>query len=187
MLFDVKKLEAPAPMATGDAGHQDQCAQLHPGTLKLQDVVSLVDHGRTVHFVSAGDWSMHHLLEKLLELTGPANVHLSSYAFGEAAARRVADCVASGTIKELYCLVDSRIDVRSASSLAIVRNVATAYKLLDTHAKVTVITNDTWRLVVIGSANYTGNKRYEAGVITTDAGAVDFHLKWMQDELARPR
>jgi lambda repressor-like predicted transcriptional regulator len=154
-------------------------------SLKLLDLVDAVKNNSTVHWVSDGDWSMHELLLALVRGWENTEVHLSSYAFSEKPARILADLVRQGTILNLYCLVDNRIDTRSASALTLVQNCSRKTKLIATHAKVTVI--DVWNksYTVIGSANYTENKRYEAGIVSSSRDVSEFHKKWMQDELNR--
>jgi len=186
MLFEVKKLKEQEHDSTAGAGIVDASDHVAAATLKLQPVIDLVDHGKTVHWVTEGDWSMHQLLEKLLEKTGPADVWISSYAFSELPARKLADMKLAGMIERLICVIDSRVDVRSASALTIMKNTSSNIKLCHTHSKVTVIKNDTWFLVVVGSANYTTNKRYETGLISTDASVAKFHLKWIANELTKP-
>ena len=56
--------------------------------------------------------------------------------------------------------------------------------LVKTHAKVTVVLNETWKLAVIGSANYTENERYESGVITLNNDVVDMQLNWIEKAFA---
>lgn len=177
MLFEVKKIADSPPINTG-SGVVEQSENRF--SAKLQEVINQVDHGRSVHWVSRGDWSMHQLLQALLLKTGPADVWISSYAFSELPARTVCDLKAAGVIKKLVCIIDSRVDVRSASALAMLRNAADSLKLLDTHAKVTVIKNEEWFLVVAGSANYTTNKRFEAGFICGEASVCSFHKSWIE-------
>jgi hypothetical protein len=155
----------------------------YPASRKLKDVVSQLLPGRIVEWVSNGDWSQHELLLALLELTGPATVYISSYAFSERPARIIADLVNDGIIKSLYCLIDSRVDTRSASALTLVQNCATKCKLVDTHAKVTVIITEGRQISVIGSANYTTNHRYEAGMIIEREDSALFHQQWIMEAL----
>lgn len=152
---------------------------------KLKELVDSLQYNSTIHWVSDGDWSMHELLLALLGAWVNTDVYLSSYAFSEKPARLLADLVNEHRILNLYCLVDNRIDTRSASALTLVQNCSTKTKLVATHAKVTVI--EAWNscYTVIGSANYTENKRYEAGIVCTERAVADFHKKWMQDELNR--
>lgn len=186
MLFEVKKYQPAEQPAAAAAGVVDEQYQIAPYSDKLRDVIQLVDYGKTVHWMSAGDWSMHQLLDALLmKIELPTDVWISTYAFSEKPARMIADYKRTLIIKSLKCIIDSRVDVRSASALNIVRNAADKIKLCDTHAKVTVLKNEKWFLAVSGSANYTTNKRYEAGIITADPAIALFHQKWIEDELRK--
>ena len=154
-----------------------------PHSKKLEDVLSLVKKGRCVHWVTEGAWNMHDMLLALLNYTGPASVFISSYAFTEFPARLIADLINEKVITDLKCIIDKRIDVRSASALNIIRNMASKFALINTHAKVTIIENEKYLIAVVGSANYTQNKRFECGVIITDREAALFHKNWMQNAL----
>jgi hypothetical protein len=186
MLFDLNKEEdLPAENASGVV---DQKLNHRVNALnKVHDVLAMVDKGCCVHWVSDGEWSVHDLLLGLLQVTGPADVYLSSYAFSEYPARLIADLKERKIIRSLFCLIDSRIDKRSASALMLVTNCADKLKLVNTHAKVTVIENGENTYCIIGSANYTTNKRYEAGMIISDVVVSSFHKKWICDELAKPK
>lgn len=184
MLFKVEKLKQGTVLPSAGNGIEDTTEQLVSTSVKLTDVLKMVGHGKTVHWLSEGDWSMHQLLQELLmTVTGPADVYISSYAFSELPARTIANLKATGDIKNLYCLIDSRVDVRSASALSMMKNTADSLKLCHTHAKVTIIKNDEWFLAVVGSANYTTNKRYEAGIISAAGNVASFHQKWVMNEL----
>jgi hypothetical protein len=155
----------------------DQRSMLSDRALVI-DVVRMTDEG-TVYWVSNGDWSMHELLMALLDKTGPAKVYISSYAMGETPSRMLAQLKESGAITQLYCVLDNRVDVRTAGSLQLIQGIADKYALISTHAKVTVVENQRYRLVVIGSSNYTENERFEAGVISNDPQVVDLHIRWI--------
>lgn len=150
---------------------------------KLTDVLKLIKESNTVYWVSDGAWSMHELLCGLLNIAGPSEVFISSYAMGETPARLLARLKTDGVIKKLHCLLDNRVDVRTAGSLQLIKGIADKYALIDTHAKVTVIKNDSFSVAVIGSANYTENERYECGVITKNMDVINLQLKWIEHEL----
>lgn len=180
MLFNTERKEEDQPVSAG-AGQRFEGEIQQPSTMKLEEVMNLTDSNRCVLWLTDGDWSMHDMLAAILERTGPADVFLSSYAFSEYPARLIADMKNRGVIRELHCLIDKRLDVRSASALNIIRNIATRLQLVNTHAKVTVVENGEHMIAVVGSANYTSNKRYESGVIFTDRDAALFHKKWISD------
>ncbi|MBE2229965.1 MAG: hypothetical protein IAE96_04895 [Chitinophagaceae bacterium] len=184
MLFDTEQPDHEEKPSAGAGQRFDGDIEM-PASMKLLEVIDLVATGRCVLWLTDGDWSMHDMLMAILDRTGPANVYLSSYAFSEFPARLIADMKSRGIIRELHCLIDKRLDVRSASALNIIRNTATRLRLVRTHAKVTVIENDQHLIAVVGSANYTSNKRYEAGVILADRDAALFHKKWITDAFDR--
>ncbi len=148
--------------------------------LTLKSVIQSIQPGNNIFWVSDGKWSMHELLLELLNITGAGDVFISSYAMSETPARILTQLKNSGIIKTLHCVLDNRVDVRSAGSHQLMMAMCNRLVLVKTHAKVTVIVNDQWKLAVIGSANYTENERYEAGVITLNNDAVDLQLRWME-------
>lgn len=155
----------------------------YPVSKELKVIRQMVTNGHDVHWMSDGEWSMHELLLSLLEgMTDNPHVYISSYAFSDKPARMIADAVEALSIS-LYCVVDNRIDTRSADALNILRNCCKKMKLIDTHAKVTLIRYYDKHICIIGSANYTTNKRYECGVITCSRDVFHFHKSWMEAEL----
>jgi hypothetical protein len=152
----------------------------YPINRKLGAVLDKIASDKTVHWVSGGAWSAIDLFMGIIAKTGTAMVWISSYAFSEKPARTIADLVHDGTIEKLECIIDSRVDTRSASALTLIQNCSKRCVLLDTHAKVTLITNGTDYYTIVGSANYTTNKRWEAGIVCMDKDTFNFHLKWMQ-------
>lgn len=154
-------------------------------TKKLDEVIEQIPHYDFVHWVSHSYWSMHELLLACLQHSGPADVYISSYAFSEQPARLLADLKGRSIIRQLHCLIDSRIDTRSAGALQLIQATANSCKLVATHAKVTVIVNDQHCIAIVGSANYTTNERYEAGFVSTIAQLGNFHKTWIIDELLK--
>jgi len=183
MLFEVHKIKEDLPPVKGESCIADD-SEIGVA-IELSDVVNAVDHGKCIHWLSDRSWSMHQMLQALLAKIGPADMWVSSYAFSELPARIVSDLKATGVIRTLYCVIDSRVDVRAASALAMLRNSCDKLKLTHTHAKVTILQNAEWYLVVVGSANYTTNKRYETGIISTHAESCSFHKKWIEDAINR--
>jgi hypothetical protein len=132
-----------------------------------------------VQFMSNGEWNMHELLISLLNLSGNAKVYISSYAMNETAVRSLAMMKDKGLIKFLYCIIDSRSDVRSAGSLQLLLSISDFICLAPCHAKVTAIDGDQEQLTILGSANYTENNRYETGIILKGSASVEFHKQWI--------
>lgn len=156
-----------------------------PINTHLSSVLEKVSEDKVVHWVSGGDWSMIDLFMGLMQKAVEAEVFISSYAFSEKPARIICDLVHDGVITALHCLIDSRVDTRSASALTLIQNAAKKCTLIDTHAKVTLIDNGVECFTVVGSANYTTNKRFEAGIISMDKDTFNFHKQWMTNAMDR--
>jgi hypothetical protein len=154
-------------------------SSVFPIARQLPALVDAVTGQQTMHYVTGGEWSMYELFIAMLERSGKAKVFISSYAFSDHSARILATLRNENRISELICILDNRVDVRSASALTILKNCSTYCRLVSTHAKVTVVEGEEESFVVVGSANYTENKRYEAGIITTDPDAIEFHKRWI--------
>jgi len=136
-----------------------------------------------VLWISYGQWSAIDLLVLALERTGPAHVAISSYALSERPARIIATLKASRQILSLIAVIDKRIDVRSADALNLFKNCCDQMALVNTHAKVTVVKNNQHAISIIGSANYTTNKRIECGLLSCQADIADFNLQWINNAL----
>ncbi len=179
--FDAYKEEKPKPPDTGLLIRDVQ--NLMPNSFQLSSILALISKQSTLYWVNNGEWNMHDMLVGLLSITGPGEVSMCTYATSETAARTLARLKASGMITKLNILIDHRVEVRSANSLQLLTATADQLMLKPAHAKVTIIQNANWDLVVIGSANYTENKRYEVGIISTHLDAVAFNLNWFNNSI----
>lgn len=152
---------------------------LLPDNNDLHTLLNLVAPERTLFWVTKGEWTMHQLLIGLLNITGAAHVVIATYAMCETSARMVAQLKNGNMITSLTTILDNRVDVRSAGSFQLMTAMSDRLVLDEVHAKVTVIYNEDFKIAVLGSANYTENNRYEAGVITTNTDVVKAQLMWM--------
>nr|NQU89741.1 hypothetical protein [Bacteroidota bacterium] len=111
---------------------------------------------------------MHQLLEHLLKITGPAVVNISSFSITEVALRSFHNLMESGQIMQLRCLFDMNVKRHKLGLLYFASNVVSSIGLDKCHAKIILIVNDNWKLVVISSANFNINDKKEAGIISTE-------------------
>lgn len=145
----------------------------------ITEIVKGLTAGNEMHFFTTGAWSQHELLIALTEITGPCKIYLSTYALSETSARTLQLLKQNATLQELHCLIDNRVDTRSAGSLQLLQSISDSCVLSACHAKATVLVGSYLSVAVIGSANYTENNRLECGLATTDQDACDFHRNWI--------
>lgn len=161
----------------------DQVKQLMPSNNSLNEVIGLLQNDSLIYWVTSGEWSMHDMLVSILNITGAADVLISTYAMSEMPARILAQLKEAKMITSLKVLLDNRVDTRTAGSYQLMMSMCNELALTETHAKVTVIQNSDWHVAVIGSANYTENKRLECGIITTFEAAVNMQHNWITKAL----
>lgn len=126
---------------------------------------------------------MHELLFGLCgylhELDGPLALYISSYAMSESAARIIALLKEEKILTHVSLLIDNRSDVHRANSLQLMMSISDELSLAPCHAKVTVIMSKRFQITVLGSANYTENKRFEIGIISKSRSMAHFHKSWI--------
>jgi len=146
---------------------------------RVESVIGSLNMGESLHYVSAGEWSMHDVLFHLLNQTGPADVWVSSWSITEDPCRQLIRAMDAGKITNLNLLFDWRVKIRCPESAALAKHNASSCYLTSSHAKVTVVMNKGWQIAVVGSANYTNNPRIEAGIITCQRDVAEFHRDWI--------
>lgn len=88
-----------------------------------------------------------------------------------------------GMIRTLRCLFGDRVPVMSPNAWQVARFNFDELKLSKCHAKVQVIRNVDWGVVIMGSANFTINPRWEAGVVCCDKGIADKYARAIDEAL----
>ena len=138
--------------------------------LNLSDKIDRLLHSKDIDclpFFSEREFSSHQLIELLLKHTGPANVRISSFSISEIAMRSLYSLCESGQITSLKCLFDLTVKRHRLGLLFFASNFATEIGLAKNHAKIILIQNHDYSIVVVGSANLNLNDKNEAGIIAT--------------------
>lgn len=129
-----------------------------------------------VHFTFSQKWSSHELLAYILEQTGPAQVYITSWSITEDPMRKLLALVESGHITELRCLFSDRVEVMNPAAHQLMKYNQVQMHLGKCHAKVIVVRNENIGIVATGSANFTINKRWEAGCVASDKQLADEYI-----------
>ncbi len=177
--IDFSLFEQAKPETVSGGLLQEGLTMLLPVNDELQSVINLVGKNTICFWVSDGSWSMHDMLVSLLNITGTAELFIATYAMSETPARIITQLKAAKQITRLTTILDNRVDTRSAGSFQLMKAMSDEMVMVDVHAKVTLIINENWQLAVIGSANYTENKRFETGIIAEANNVVELQKKWM--------
>jgi len=181
---EMEKIEAKLNADAGSVRVQyfltTQLSKMHD---KIKDILTVPQPGECEMFFSGGRWSTHDLINYFIKITGPCKVYITTYALSDKAATTLINLFDSGLIQEFYCILDARMKVRNPNVLSLINHKFSNIKQSNCHAKVTVLQNENYNLVIIGSANHSNNPRIEVGTIFNDAKAAQFCIDVIIDEL----
>lgn len=149
---------------------------------KLKQVVNAIAEYQHFHFISDGSWSLHDLLLSIIHNYAPADVWITTYSITQFPASILACMVDEGKIKQLKVLMDYRAKDRYPAVEQLMSNVS-ELKLTPIHAKVFIIQNENDSLLIIGSANWTTNKRIEMGIVDKSRTTADKHIEWITKKM----
>lgn len=125
--------------------------------------------GLQYHYINNGQWSLHDLLAFALDYTGPASVYVSSFSLSESAIRSFLHLIDEGMINALECIFDISTKKNKFDLLFFAGNITSRIYLASNHAKLISVVGKERTVFINTSANLTVNRRYESGILITDA------------------
>jgi len=136
------------------------------------------------HFVSLGQWSMKHVVFHIAALIGKCDVWSTTYGLGPGTARGIVNALDKGLFSSFHFLYDNKIKSYKEEA----HNICASnfpVKICSIHAKVTVLVNNNWSVVISGSANWSdSNDKIEVNTVTVSRKLAEFHKKWILDVMS---
>lgn len=110
-----------------------------------------------------GAFSLISLIEAVLDVTGPADVTISTWSAGLYDASALNSLMASGTVRDVRLILDRSFKTRQAGYSLYIQDVFKEENIrtTNTHAKFVLIHNDTYNICIRSSMNLNENKRCE--------------------------
>lgn len=108
------------------------------------------------------------LLKFLLDFTGPAIVHLTTYSVSERAVNFFAKCKMEKLIKELHVVVDWRIKLSNPQLILHLESVCDSIAFDNYHAKIWLLESSDKKIACSSSINIGHNPRKESASIFFD-------------------
>lgn len=144
-----------------------------------RDTIRGFDHDMDVVGLTFGQFSMLDLIDATLEITGPADVVISTWSAGfydVEAAERFRD---SGRLKSIRFIMDSSAK-RGQASVGDVAEMFGAENVRATrlHAKFAIVTNADWHVLITASMNLNLNPRCEQFEMTDDVERAGMFLEF---------
>jgi hypothetical protein len=146
------------------------------------DVAKLVKPGARVMGLTDGRFSLIDLIRSLLDITGPADVIVTTWSAGIKDANQVAWMQGNHLIKSFTIVTDhSYVNRQKAYAVSLEElfgkeNIRTS----EVHAKFTLISNDDWKICIRTSMNLNANRTCESFEIDADPEIFDFYHSFVK-------
>ena len=186
MLFSTKTLQCPVLEAKTKNCEFNKLSKLlikHGDDSDLADVLPTLQMGDLVEYYTEGRFSLHNLIEYVLKVTGSAKVLIATWAMTEAPLRSLMRMKTEGLILKMECLLEHKVPGHNPKSYSFANQIFDEIWLGKCHAKVVVIENEIWSVVITTSANLTRNRRIESGDIKCDKSSAAFNRQWIENQL----
>lgn len=126
-------------------------------------------HQKTIFYCSDGYWSAIDLLAYLiLQLPNVEDIYISTFSISEKAANNI-DFIKNNSNIRFHLLVDWKMKLKNPDVVLFLENICDSFGFSDCHSKLTCLVSPEKTFTVLSSANYTKNKRFESGVVVSDA------------------
>ena len=142
------------------------------------EAFGVLDPGCEVFCLSKGLLTFGDAVAYMLETSGPADLLLSTWAAAPPEIRGLRRLLDVGAIRSLHLLIDPSFVSRQKAYTALLRATfgAESIRLVNVHAKIAVVENEIWALVLRSSANLNSAVRCEAFDLSCDRALAD-HIR----------
>lgn len=147
---------------------------------RAAEAIGPVTKGMETFALTAGAFSLIDAITHVLDVTGPADVVLSTWTAAGADLNFAYALMRDGRIRSLRFIVDFSFPSRQPAYCAALRQTFgdDCVRTTKSHAKFCTITNDAWSVVVRTSMNLNENRRMESLEITEDPAFARFLLDY---------
>lgn len=134
-----------------------------------------------------GTFSLLSLIEAVLDITGPADVTISTWSAGLYDAGALNSLMASGMARDVRLILDRSFKTRQAGYSLYIQDVFKEdnIRTTNTHAKFVLIKNDTYNICIRSSMNLNENKRCENFDVDDDLDIYNLFNTFADDLFAK--
>ncbi len=142
-----------------------------------------------IYGFTKGQFSLLDLLGAVLEITGPAQLDLSTWTAARHEIERLAELHRLGKMTEVRFLMDASFARRDPTAAHMIRQAfgVERVRIAQTHAKFALFGNAKWKLVLHTSMNLNMNPRFEDFQLAHDPDIFDFVARIMDEVWAKQK
>ena len=165
--------------------HEEKCARYINEDTRIEIRVQIgeMKMNQSVHFATDTRWHLHDLVVACIHHIGPCEMYFATFAIKEYQARLITGMKRDGLLTKITALLDYRNGTRDADAFQLLKQNADEIGFILTHAKLTVLQNEKWSVVIAGSANFTSNTSADIGVITFSKEIADYRIQWIKKNI----
>ena len=133
------------------------------GTINAQEAVKGFTKENRITGLTNGAFSLISLIDATLEITGSADVIISTWSAGVYDVNAISQLMESGHIRDFKIILDRSFKTRQSQYAVTVEELFTQENIrtTNTHSKFVLIKNDDWNVCIRSSMNLNENKRCE--------------------------
>ena len=105
------------------------------------------------------------VLQWILSQTGPADVQMASFSLSDEFLRRLHFIQKDGLVRSLDIVLDFKATNKTLSLWNFIEQTVDHCYLANIHAKLLLVSNDDWEVLMVTSQNLTRGNRFEVAVI----------------------
>lgn len=155
-------------------------------TANARETLSAFGRGIEVDILTFGQFSIMDAVEAVLDITGPAEVSISTWTAAAADLTRTAKHLHDERITGLRMLVDRSFLTRQPEYARICLDLfgPAAIRTTRVHAKFVLVVNDEWKVVMRTSMNLNENPRLEYLQVVDDAELCGWYVSVIDEIFA---
>ena len=153
------------------------------GTINASEAISGFTKKNRVTGLTNGAFSLISLIDAVLDITGEANVIISTWSAGFYDVTAVNQLIESGKIKDFKIILDRSYKSRQAQYSATVEELfgLENIRITNTHAKFVLIQNEEWNVCIRSSMNLNENKRCENFDVDNDIDVYNLFFDFVSE------
>lgn len=160
--------------------HSENISKVIDNKQSLKKVLHNLDT-ETIFYSSNGAWSSVDLLASLiLKLPDVSDVYISTFSISEESANKIFYLSKNSNIN-FHLLVDWKMKLKNKNTVLFLQHFCASFGFSDCHSKLTCLVSEKRTHTVLSSANYTKNKRFESGVIVSDAQVSEMYVNQIKN------
>jgi hypothetical protein len=141
----------------------------------------------SIHALTKGQFSLLDVLDAIVATTGPVEVNISTWTAARLDIHVLSEWLKVGRVHGVRWLVDMTLHRRDPLITQQIRDLfgKNSMRVAMNHAKITLLTNDEWSVVVQSSMNLNMNPRFEQIQIAHDPELCQFYMDFFNEVWAK--